>query len=185
MKWRNNSQYFLFRYLHLTSWMTNWPTWVWMNATRWSKNYMTHQHAEARNHLTISPKNISVQKHLISKVCQKGRTTVEWTWWRYYANAICTGAPQIAKTTTEYACLKWALITCWQKKSLLSRIFWIESSEVIDKVHFICLTHAMSLYTKRTMRPTPKTAAEADGLSVLQQLQHAIMVVKAESWREY
>ena len=43
-KWRNNSQYFLFRYLHSISCTTNWPTWN-LNAARWSKNYtMTHQH---------------------------------------------------------------------------------------------------------------------------------------------
>jgi len=35
----NNSQYFLFRYLHSTSCTTNWLTWS-LNASRWSKNYI-------------------------------------------------------------------------------------------------------------------------------------------------
>jgi len=35
-KWRTNFQYFLFRYLHSTSGITNWPAWS-RNAARLSK----------------------------------------------------------------------------------------------------------------------------------------------------
>jgi len=37
-KWRTSYQYFLFRYLHSTSFITNCPTWS-LNAARWSKKF--------------------------------------------------------------------------------------------------------------------------------------------------
>ena len=52
-QWCTNCQYFLFRYLHSTSCITNWPTWS-LNAASDLNNFtMTHQHTEAK---IISPK---------------------------------------------------------------------------------------------------------------------------------